>query len=120
MSDTGIKRKTLAANDNTEVIVSESRYGEQNLLINRIEVLDERARLAAQFAERWALVACEIDGEDSAGRSKLRRLSPGELAVDVCRTVTALYEEFAARGWILTLPPYEEAVKFDKPKEEKE
>jgi len=66
--------------------------------------LDSRGKLAAAFIERWAMVAAEQDGEDTAGRQKLRRLTPEELASHACDTVDAMYRECRIRGWILSIP----------------
>ena len=62
------------------------------------------AKFAMALSERWGIVACEIDGEDSAGRSKLRRLTPDELAQTACETASALWDQFNARGWMTEVP----------------
>lgn len=66
------------------------------------------ARFAMACIERWGMVAAEVDGEDSAGRSKLRRLTVEEIVTHACDTAQCAYEEFETRGWILSLPGYEE------------
>jgi hypothetical protein len=68
---------------------------------------DIRAALATQMAERWGLVAGEADGEDSAGRQKLRLLTPAELAKRSCEAAEALYKEFEARNWLVSTGSYE-------------
>jgi hypothetical protein len=110
--DRDIKTRSIDGNENSEVMSITSKYGDASILMHRRQILDQRATTAASFAEKWALVACELDGEDSAGRQKLRRLTPDELATQTCQAVEFLYKAFAARGWILNVPPYEEAIKF--------
>lgn len=67
------------------------------------------ARLAAEFISRWGMVAAVPDGEDSAGRSKLRLATPEEIVTRGCETAAALWEEFQKRGWLLDFPaPSEE------------
>lgn len=108
--NTRTKTKKIAENDKASVYVTRAQYGEERITIHQNESLDQRAVLAANFAEKWALVAGEADGEDSAGRQKIRRLTPVELAAHACEAVDALYAEFAKRGWTLTLPDYDKAL----------
>ncbi len=62
------------------------------------------AQLAANIAERWALVAAMPDGEDSAGRQKLRLPATEELVARSCDLAAGLWQEFEKRGWIMDLP----------------
>ena len=71
---------------------------------------DWRARLATLLIERWGIVAGDVDGEDSAGRSKLRLLTTDELVTRACDTAGAAIMEFQKRGWVVELPPYAELV----------
>jgi len=91
------------------VEMKKSPYGEgikgyDLQMIHSTKALQSVARLACALIERWGLVAGEIDGEDSAGRSKLRRLTPEELVKDACATADAAWSEFEARGWLLEVP----------------
>ena len=54
-------------------------YGQQKLIVHETEVLEQETRLAFSLLERWGMVASVPDGEDSAGRSKLRLSTPPEL-----------------------------------------
>lgn len=108
--NTRSKRKKIAENDKSSAWAIRSQYGDEAIIIHQNESLDQRAVLAANFTEKWALVAGEADGEDTAGRQKIRRLSPVELASHACETVEALYAEFAKRGWTLALPDYDKAL----------
>jgi hypothetical protein len=46
----------------------------------------------------------EVDGEDSAGRMKLRLMTPAEVAFRACDIADAAMSEMEARGWLLDLP----------------
>jgi hypothetical protein len=71
-----------------------------------------RATFALKCVERWAMVAAEADGEDSAGRAKLRRMTPGELTQQACDTSAALFDEFEKRGWVIEYPSHEKIEDF--------
>lgn len=54
-------------------------YGQQKLILHETEVPEAETRLAFSLLERWGMVSATPDGEDSAGRSKLRLSTPTEL-----------------------------------------
>jgi hypothetical protein len=74
-----------------------------------------KARLATTLVEKWGLVAATEDGEDSAGRAKLRLSTPVELVKRACETADMLVEECRSRGWIEKLPTREEAKQLVTP-----
>jgi hypothetical protein len=99
--------------DNTEVTEAhgvKQRFGDERYVIHNTVQPDLRGLLASQFAERWAMVAGVPDGEDSAGRQKLRPMTPGELAQHACDCVTALFLQFSDRKWLLHVPSYDEVI----------
>lgn len=102
----------IGGNETIDVhVVKRHRYdpGAPIQILNHARyVNDHRAVLAVAFVDKWAMVAGETDGEDSAGRQKLRRLTPDELAAHACDTVEALEKEFAARGWKFDQPSLDE------------
>jgi len=108
--------------DNTEVTEAhgvKQRYGDERYVIHNTVQPDQRALLACQFAERWAVVAGLPDGEDSAGRQKLRAMTPGELAQHACDCVTALFMQFDDRKWLLHVPSYDEVIaSLNEPEEQ--
>jgi hypothetical protein len=67
-----------------EVKVSRQFRDDPKLVIHDTEYPNFEARLAATLMERWGMVAGEPDGEDSAGRAKLRLSTPQELAQRAC------------------------------------
>lgn len=80
---------------------------------------DPRASFAMQIIERWALVAAEADGEDSAGRAKPRRLDPAEVVRIACEISDGAYAEFERREWLVEVPTYEEIQERAKEQEDK-
>ena len=62
------------------------------------------ATLAMGLIERWGMVAAIPDGEDSAGRQRLRLATPDELTTRAIETVQALYTGLRAAGMIVPLP----------------
>lgn len=82
--------------------------GEREVVAYNNCVLDEAARLALTFLERWGMVAGIEDGEDSAGRAKLKLLSPDEI---VDRAFTIAEKALAAakaRGHLIDAPDLNE------------
>jgi len=72
------------------------------------------AKLAASMVERWGMIAAIPDGEDSAGRAKLRLATPAELAARACDTAEMLMKRFHMNGWIHVTP----SIQDDAPAEE--
>lgn len=62
--------------------------------------LTTEARFAMQLIERWGMVDAAPDGEDKAGRSKLRLLDPIEVVDRACDTASFAMVAFTARGWL--------------------
>lgn len=60
-----------------EVRIKMEEYGERPVIqCNPLEHFTEEAKLAFSFIEKWGMVSSEEDGEDSAGRQKLRLATP--------------------------------------------
>ncbi len=57
-----------------------------------------------QLIERWGIVAAAPDGEDSAGRVKVRLATPEEIVARACQTAQIAMEQFAHKGWLLDVP----------------
>lgn len=84
--------------------VSRGFDGGTQIIIVETEVPDVVGRLAIEFAERFALVAGIPDGEDSAGRSKLRLGTPEEVVTRACDLAEETWKQLRARGHTLTIP----------------
>ena len=70
------------------------------LPIELSHIMDLRASIALDLVKAHSLVAGEVDGEDSAGRQKARRLTPAEVANAAIETADALVQGFIERGWL--------------------
>ena len=56
------------------------------------------------------MVAALPDGEDSAGRQKLRLMDADELACHATDCADVVFSMFYDRGWIKDMPSYQEYV----------
>lgn len=78
-------------------------------MLHKRQILNTEADFAFHFIERWGMVGALPDGEDSAGRQKLRVATPEELVVRATEMAATLWAEFEKRGWIEEVPSIEEA-----------
>lgn len=103
-----------------EVVVTEEFARNPKLILHaRIQPTHE-AVFAMQCIERWALVSATPDGEDSAGRQKLRRLTTTELVTEACEAAKVAFEMFRERGWLVDIPAWAELKEtHDKTDEER-
>lgn len=76
--------------------------------VHRRHFSSDEAHFAMQIIERFALVAGDDGGEDSAGRHKLRRMEASEIAEFACDIAGKSFEEFKKRGWIIDIPSLKE------------
>jgi hypothetical protein len=60
--------------------------------------------LAAVLVERWGMVAAVEDGEDSAGRARLRLATPEEVVARAVKCATLLVDECRSRGLMVEVP----------------
>jgi hypothetical protein len=92
-------------------VLSRKRFGknsETEMVFHYSEVPDQIASFAMNLMERWGMVSAEPDGEDSAGRSKLRLSTPQEVVSRACQVSQLAFQEFADRGWLAKAPTTEE------------
>lgn len=83
--------------------------------IHRPHVLNEESNLMLRLIEKWGPVVGISDGEDSAGRAKLRNATPEEVVAQAANIAAAAYKEIAARGWLIAMPapPADELASAD-------
>ncbi len=62
------------------------------------------ARIAIEMVQKWGMIAAMDDGEDSAGRHRVRLMTVEELVQRACDSAQKLIEEFEKREWLLELP----------------
>lgn len=88
-------------------------YGQPNLALSNKQVPDDRARFAMAIIERWALVSATPDGEDSAGRQKLKLTPEPEIVKRAFALADLAWQETLSRDWFIDIPEsaYEEAEK---------
>ena len=96
----------------TEIITAKSKYDlelkQPALMLHENEHLELKAKVALSMLEKWGMVAAEPDGEDSAGRAKLKLPSADDLAKRACDVTDEAFTEFEKRGWVLKLPTMSE------------
>ena len=63
-----------------------------------------RARIVLTLIERWGMVAGEIDGEDSAGRSKIKLQTPEELIERAFKVAELFVARAEAEGILMANP----------------
>lgn len=88
--------------------VIKNYLGEGRLLVHETELPGPEARLAMELVSRWGTVAGAPDGEDSAGRFKVRLMTPDELASRACEASAVLFAEIRRRGWMVATPDISE------------
>lgn len=79
-------------------------FERNNISIFRTIAFNKAAELACEMMARWGCVAGEADGEDSAGRQKLRVATANELVTRACDIAERAMSEFSARGWVADVP----------------
>lgn len=78
--------------------------------INKREMMTPEAEFAWHFIEKWGMVAGVPDGEDSAGRQKLRVATPAEIVQRATETAEGFWQAIQAKGWVQDIPSQEEAA----------
>lgn len=94
-----------------KTIVKPNKYGEPLYLF--AESPGQEARMVIELIDRWGMVAAMPDGEDSAGRQKLRLATPDELVTRAMQTTEAAFRAMREAKWIDRSPevPAVEEVK---------
>jgi hypothetical protein len=88
--------------ETTYEIVGETFGG--RCLTHSSRFANDKAEYAKHLMEHHATVCAVPDGEDTAGRSKLRLQTPAEV-VDRCVEIAdRAYAEFEKRGWLVAVP----------------
>ena len=97
--------------DKPDIIVATKpdRWNENFSSVKTVQrtVFTNKGKMAWELLQRFATIAAETKGEDSAGRAKLELLSPNDVVARACDIAEVAWDEFARRDWLLTLPPVE-------------
>lgn len=90
----------------TPHILEEPSYrgGTEIKICHRVH-LNPEANFAAALMDHLAIVAGAPDiGEDSAGRAKIRLMTPAEVVERACEISRLAFEEFEKREWLTEIP----------------
>lgn len=90
------------------------RHDRAEIIIHRNVVPTNQAETALELARHLSIVAADVDGEDTAGRQKLRLLTPAQVASRAAQIAEALWAEFEQRDWLLALPGVAELREADE------
>lgn len=103
------------------VALRPNRYGETSwpAAVGTHEILrpDPRAAFAMVCIEKWGMVAAACDGEDSAGRAKLRAMTAQEVVQKACSVADEAFTQFKSRGWFTAIPTIQELADVVKDQE---
>lgn len=80
------------------------RYGVTEIKICQTEVPHPQAQIANDLMKQLAIVAAVPDGEDAAGRQKLRLMTPEEVVARATNIADLAWKEYRTRGWLLDIP----------------
>lgn len=78
--------------------------GGTRIIIYRTQIPNTAAELATHFIERWGMVAGMPDGEDSAGRAKIRLATPEEMVARATKSAELLLSTFEEKKWFMEIP----------------
>ena len=80
------------------------QYKEKKYFTHETEMLEQEARLASTFMEKWGVVACVQDGEDSVGRVKFRPLTPAELVERASESAKLFFDHVRSNSLVHKAP----------------
>lgn len=89
------------------------KYGVSDIQLHERMHPDLQGRIATDLVTRWGMVAAMPDGEDSAGRLKLRLMTPDELVARAMETADRLVKAMHEAGNLLMLPSLPDPDKDD-------
>ena len=101
-------------NTTPHIVERETYCGATEVNTHASVALNLEADLAFHLMKQLSIIAAKEDGEDSAGRQRIRLLSPEEVAERSCAIAAAAVRKFEENGWMKEVP----APKPQKSKEE--
>jgi hypothetical protein len=84
--------------------VEDSYDGSTKVFACKTIAENPKAILAIELMSRMAIVAAQPDGEDTAGRQKLKMQEPEEIVTRCCEIADKAYDAFQTRGWLVPMP----------------
>lgn len=103
----------------TKIILDDFRNRAAKFATHDRDLPEWEARLACSMIERWGMAAAVEDGEDAAGRAKLRIMTPQELVERACEVAALSIEQFRARGWVQLAPSFADLEAYEKAEKDK-
>ena len=91
-----------------------NRYNTNNIVLHESEHFEQEAKIVIDLVTRWGMVAAIEDGEDSAGRQKLRLMLPVELVARAFETADLVMVLARSRGLVHIGPSMEDLEKLEK------
>ncbi len=85
-------------------VTDRPKYSEPETVIHQAELTGQEARYALAMIERWGMIMGAADGEDSAGRMKLRIMTPDELVERAFAVTEAAFAKARELGWMIDTP----------------
>lgn len=89
-------------------ITEEHDYGSRVVKMYRTEMPSFEAELAFILLEKWGPVCAMPDGEDSAGRAKVRGMTPAETVQHAFDIASEAMRTAHARGLMVAIPDLNE------------
>lgn len=83
---------------------------EPHFIIQETEMLEQEAKLAFAMIEKWGMVAGVENGEDTAGRQKLRLSTPKELVERAFECAKLGMDTARNRGLVHTIPGLDQSL----------
>jgi len=105
-----------------EVEIQKSKYDVSHLPHINVydnEYLTNRAKICLDMITKWGIIAGDNDGEDSAGRSRLKLQDPKELVDRAISITEYAFNRFKENGFIYESMTLKEAKKIVKEKNTK-
>jgi hypothetical protein len=96
-----------------EVKVVAANYARRNMLaVSNLTVPDRPGELFLSFVQQSNIIAMQ-DGEDSAGNSRQRPMTPDEVVERAAQLVTKSFERMEKEDWLVQYPTYDELEAAD-------
>jgi hypothetical protein len=92
-------------NTHTKIRVEDSEYGDnKQVVVFHTQVPDQVMVFVLELIKQHAMVAAEPDGEDSAGRSRVRLQTPNELVTRAFEISELAFAVARNRGHLVDAP----------------
>jgi len=91
-----------------ELKIEKEKYQDKpELTINDTDYFGNKAKIVVELVSRWGMVAAMADGEDKAGRAKLRLATEQELVDRAMKIADLMFSELEYKEWLIQVPDFE-------------